>query len=142
MKIEYAAMGSSSWATLVDPAAGGTFDRWDPDYDSKPQIEELASNVAQGAGVFTNPLGNVRATINLQNVYVTYATPAAALAASRTVPAAFLYSLIKLRLTEGAEVQYLADVVTTKCKPNVAGIGVTFQFAMTASGTPSASDPG
>lgn len=121
MKIEYKVVGGSTWVTLMDVTAGDTIEPWEPSYGTHARVEELASNVAQGASVFTGVLGNIRCDLPLRQMCKTYSTLAACLAASRTIPATFMNAQVHLKVTEGSEVQYFPYAVCSKCKPNVQG---------------------
>lgn len=131
MKIEYKISGSGGdYSTLVDESAGGTVEPWEPSYSAKNQIEDLASNVGQGASVFTNNLGNIRCSLSLRKVCVLYPTLDAAMAASRTVPSAFLGQLLNLKVTQGSEIQFFPNCVTNSMKPNVQGANVEYSIEL------------
>jgi hypothetical protein len=131
VKIEYTLTSSESWVVLMDDTAGDTLEPWEPDYRAHARVEELASNVAQGASVFTGVLGNIRCELALRQLCKTYSTRAAAMAASRTIPTTFLNAQVHLKVTEGAEIQFFPFAVTNHCKPNVQGASVVFEINLT-----------
>lgn len=136
MKILYnIANSGGGYVTLMDVNLGNTCTRWNPDFTQKPQIEDLASNIGQGASVYTNTLGNIRVALSLE-ININYLDASAALTASRTLATALLNLLINLQVieTNGAttETQYFPACVFTRAKPDVQGSNITWQFDLTS----------
>ena len=132
MVISYKTVGGSSYTSWIDTSNGDTIEPWEPSYSAKPQIEELAQNFGQGSSVFTYTLGNIKCSLPLKSVCVTYASLDAALAASRTVPTTFLNNYIHLQVTQGTETQYFPYAVCTSFKCNVQGASVVYDVELTS----------
>lgn len=129
MKIDYRIAGAGGgYTSLMDMTKGDTLEPWAPKYSAKVQVDPLASNANIGGSVKIKPQGNIVNQLALHNMTVTYATPDAALAASRTVPTAMLNNKIVLRVTEGAEVQYFPSAVCSSIIPNLQGKSVTYNM--------------
>ena len=112
----------------MDSTAGDTIEPWRPKFSANPQIEGLASNRNQGASVFTASLGNIRCTLPLHAMNINYGTAAASLAASRTVPLAFLNNKIHLQVIQDSETQYFPNAVFSDVEPDVQGSNVTWNM--------------
>ena len=133
MNIEYKVSGGAGgYVVLMDTSLGHTIEPWEPSYAAQGQFEQLVRNIASGASVYTNALGNIRCSLPLHAMNIVYSDLKSALAASRTVPAAFLNSILVLKVTEGSEVQYFPGAVATAVKANVQGCSVTYNMDLTA----------
>lgn len=123
MKIEYKAVGASSYTTLGDEAdRSALVESFAPGFVPLNQIEPLAG--ASNSAKFAR--GNTAATVALM-VSIPYASKAAALAGIKTLLDAFL-TQSHLKLTEGATTHYYPNAVLTGYQPTLRGLTVQHNF--------------
>jgi len=136
MQINYKPVGGmGNYVVLIDTTLGGSIEEWDPDFASRPQIVELASNFGQNSSILTNTLGNLRCSMSMRGMSQLYATNAAAMAAAINVANTFLTQLLNLQVMPdgvGAVYQYYPACVFSKCKPQVRGAGITWTMDFTS----------
>lgn len=142
MKIDYRAVGGAGgYVKLMDVTTGDTIEAWEPSFSAHAQVEELASNAGQGAGVYTQNLGNIRCDIPVKKMNIVYATRDAAMLAAQSVPAALMNLKVNIRVTEGGTVIWYKGAVTRNLKGSVQGLNVEFNADFVASGTPVTVEP-